>query len=259
MSELRTSVDGSIATLTISNPERRNAITADTAVELAEAVHAYAYDDEIRCLILAGDPAGGAFCAGADLQSRSREHPDDTASTEPSYHRAVYEIMRAKKPVLAKIRGSAVGAGASIAASCDFVYAAEEAQVGWVFANIGLTLDSGASFILPRIMSVRRAMELVATGEIIDAERAVELDVFTDVLPDDELDEFVETKAEELASGPTLALGEMKRLLLRGASQSLDEALYDESRAQALMYYTEDSEEGREAFLEGRDPEFEGR
>lgn len=259
MGEIRTSIDEPTATLTISNPDRRNAISFDMVTTIAETVRDLAYDDTIRCIVVVGDEDGGAFCAGADLRSRGDRPADPTAGTEPSYHRAVYEIMTAKKPVVAKIRGPAVGGGASIAAACDFVYADETARIGWVFARIGLTLDSGASFLLPRLLGYRRAIDILATGTILDAETALEDGLLTDVVPATELDDFVAERVEELAAGPTQAIGEMKRLLLRGDAQSLDEALYDESRAQALMFHTRDSSEGREAFLEERDPEFEGR
>ena len=259
MTEILTDVDGPVATLTISNPDRRNAITYEASRELSEVVRDFAYDDDVRCMLVRGDPDGGAFCAGADLQTRTEPSADPTARTEAGFHRVAYEIMKAKKPVVSKVTGPAVGAGASMAASADFVYADETARIGWVFSRIGLTLDSGASFILPRIMGIRKAMELAVSGDIVDAETALEYGIVTDVLPEDELDDFVAGRTAELASGPTLAIGEMKRLLLRGDSQALDEALYDESRAASLVGMSEDAAEGREAFLEGRDPDFQGR
>lgn len=244
-----------IATVTISNPERRNALGGEGSEALAAAFRELDADDEVRCVVVTGD--GDAFCAGADLASTGGE--PTAQSIDRGFHAAVRGIMTCSKPVVAKVDGPAVGAGASIATACDFVYASESARIGFVFANIGLTADSGATFILPRLVGVRTAMDLLASADILDAEEAREVGLTTEVVPDGELDERVRERAVELANGPTRALAALRRLLLRSNANTLEEQLELESREQEIMFNTDDVVEGMTAFMEDREAEFEGR
>ena len=246
-----------IATVTISNPERRNALGTAGAEDLAATFRDLDSDDEVRCVVLTGE--GEAFCAGADLASGDMSGTPTAQSIDRGFHGAVREIMTCSKPVVAKVDGPAVGAGASIASACDFVFAGESARIGFVFANLGLTADSGATFILPRLVGVRTAMDLLASADILDAEEADEVGLTTAVVPDDELDDRVRERAAELAGGPTRSIAALRRLLLRSNANTLEEQLELESREQEIMFNTDDVMEGMSAFMEGRDPEFEGR
>jgi 2-(1,2-epoxy-1,2-dihydrophenyl)acetyl-CoA isomerase len=246
-----------IATVTISNPERRNAMDSEGSMALAQTFRDLDADDGVRCVVLRGD--GEAFCAGADLASTSGG-ATTAQSIDRGFHEAVRQLMTTSMPVIAKVQGPAVGAGASIATASDFVYTDESARVGFVFANIGLTADSGATFILPRLVGVQQAMDLLTSARILDAEEANEIGLTTEVLPDaDALDERVHERAVELANGPTRAIAAIRRMLLRSNANSLEEQLELESREQEIMFHTDDVEEGMGAFMENRDPEFEGK
>lgn len=245
-----------IATVTISNPDRRNAISEADALTLAERLWEIDADaDDVRCVIVQGE--GDAFCAGADLAAGGMAAPT-AEDVDRGLHGAVRAIMRLSKPVIAKVRGHAVGAGASIATACDFVYTDDTAKIGFVFANIGLTADSGSTFILPRLVGVRTAMDLLTSGRTLDATEAAEIGLTTELV-EGNLDERVHERAVALANGPTRSFSAIRRLLLRGTHTSLEEQLEAEARAQEVMFNTDDAMEGISAFIEDRDPEFEGQ
>lgn len=246
-----------IATVTISNPERRNALDSAGSEDLAAAFRDLDADDDVRCIVLTGD--GDAFCAGADLAGGEMSGAPTAQSIDRGFHEAVRQIMTCSKPVVAKVSGPAVGAGACIATACDFVYADESARVGFVFASLGLTADSGATYILPRLVGVRDAMALLSSADILDAEAADEMGLTTDVVPASDLDDRVHERAVELASGPTRSIAALRRLLLRSNTNTLEEQLELESREQEIMFHTDDVSEGMAAFQESRSPEFEGR
>lgn len=244
-----------IATVTISNPARRNAMDGPTSEELAQAIRDLDADASVRSVVLTGE--GDAFCAGADLASSGGE--PTAQAIDRSFHAVVREILTCSKPVLAKVNGPAVGGGASIAVACDFVYTGESARIGFVFTNLGLTADSGATYVLPRLVGTRTAMDLLASADILDAESACEAGLTTAVVPDADLDDRVHERAVELAHGPTRALAALRRLLLRSSANTLEEQLELESREQEIMFNTDDVVEGMTAFMEDRDPDFAGR
>lgn len=250
--------NGAIATITFRNPGARNALEPWMQREAIDALREVRFDDEVRCVVLTGE--GSSFCAGAavnELEDYGLQDIED--DTENGFHEMVRLIMLMKKPVVAKVPGAAMGGGVNTAMACDFVYASEDAVFGWIFSHIGVTQDSGTSFILPRLVGMRTAAELVYTTDPIDATEALEHGLVNNVVPADELDDVVAEKAEELAAGPTVAFGETKRAMLRGSHVSIEDALEREALAQAKAFETDDKEEGVAAFLEGREPEFEGR
>lgn len=248
--------DDSIATLTISNPDRKNAIDAPAAEQMASYVHDVAYDDSIRCVVVTGE--GDAFCSGLDLAG-DMGGGSPAAELEHGLNAIAQGLIRMEKPTIANVPGPAVGAGGSLAAACDFVYAAEEAFFEWGFTNIGLAPDTGATFVLPRLVGVRTALDLLITGRRIDAERAVELGVANETVPVDELDSLVAERAETLAGRPTKAVAAAKRLVYRSSHRSMEETLREEALAQEEMIDSEDFAEGVAAFMANRDPEFKGR
>lgn len=248
--------DDGIATVTISNPERKNAIDAPAAARMAEHVHEAAYDDDVRCVVVTGE--GDAFSSGLDLAG-DVGGGSPAAELERGLNAIARGLVRMEKPTVAKVPGPAVGAGASIAAACDFVYPVEDAFFEWGFTNIGLAPDTGATYVLPRLVGVRRALELLITGDRIDAERAVELGVANEVVPAASFDDRVAERAEALAGRPTRAVAAAKRLVYRSHHRSLEETLREEALAQEEMIESRDFAEGVAAFLEDREPEFEGR
>ena len=248
--------EGSIATITISNPARRNAIDAPAARTLADHVREVAADDAIRCVVVTGE--GDAFSSGLDLAG-DMGSGDPPQELEVGFNAVVKGLIRMPKPTVARVPGPAVGAGAAIASACDFVYAVEDAFFEWGFTNIGLGPDTGATYVLPRLVGVRQALELLITGERIDAERAVELGVVNEVIAADEFDDVVDERVEHLAGRPTRAVAAAKRLVYRSHHRPLEETLRAEALEQEALIESEDFGEGVTAFVEGRDPEFSGR
>jgi 2-(1,2-epoxy-1,2-dihydrophenyl)acetyl-CoA isomerase len=247
--------DAGVVTVTLNRPDRRNAFNATMVEELRATFREVASRPEDRALVLTG--AGGAFCSGADITS-------GMGSSHPLvYMREVGEaalaLHRIPKPTIAKVRGVAAGAGWNMALACDLVVAADDARFSQIFVKRALSVDFGGSWILPRLIGLQRAKELTFFGEFVSALEARDLGLVNRLLPDGELDAFVDGWARELAQGPTLTLSLTKTLLSHGLETSLEQALEDEARAQAVSLSTEDTREAIRAFVEKRAPEFQGR
>lgn len=254
-------VDG-VATVTIDRPEKRNAMSAAVADALADHLASVADRDDVRCVVVTG--AGGAFCAGGDIE-RMRERAADDAPVDDhvrelrrTVSRGVASVATCPLPTVATIDGPAVGAGATLAIACDLQVAAESAVVGFSFRQVGLSVDSGASHLLPQVVGVNTAKRLVFTGELLSAAEALDLGLVTHVFADEEFEAEAESVVETVATGPTVALRHAKRLLDEGARKPYEQAVTDEAVAQGLVYDSEDHAEGVDAFLAKRDPEFEG-
>ncbi len=245
-----------IATITISNPERRNAIDAPASKQMADYIHEVAHDDSIRCVVLTGK--GDAFSSGLDLAGDMGDG-DLLQEIEVGFNAIAQGLIRMEKPTVAKVSGPAVGAGASIAAACDFVYPIEETFFEWGFTNIGLAPDTGATYILPRLVGVRTALELLITGKRVTAADAVDLGIASETIPASSFDSEVHERAAMLAGRPTQAVATTKRLVYRSHHRAVEETLRAEALAQRTLLDTEDFAEGVAAFMAGRDPEFVGR
>lgn len=253
-------VEDGIATVTLNKPERRNALSPDVMVGLTDAFEELVSSD-VRCVVVTGSE--GVFCAGGDIESMS-EREEATAAEAVEYitdsaHELVETIATFPLPVVAKLGGPAFGAGGAIALACDVRVASTDAKIGFGFRQVGLTVDSGISHFLPRMVGRGTAKDLAFTGDLIDAERAADIGLFERVFDAEEFDERTDDYAERIASGPTAALRHSKRLIDSGGERPLQEALQFEATAQATLMETADHEEGVSAFREGRDPEFEGR
>lgn len=255
MTRINVSREDSVVTVTMSNPERMNALSGTACETMAESLRSLAHDSSVRCVVITGE--GDAFCSGIDLTSGIGAG-GAAAELDGGLNAIATHLLRMEKPVVAAVSGPAIGAGASIATACDFVYAAESAEFGWGFTDIGLAPDTGATYVLPRLVGMRTAMELLTTGRRIDAKEAVDLGIATETIPDAELDEILAERVEMLCSRPTRAVGATKRLLLRNTHRSMEEALAAEARAQERVVETNDFSEGIRAFVENRDPEFTG-
>ena len=252
--------DAGIATVTMNRPERRNAANGTMWRELLAVFDDVATDRADRVLVLTG--AGGAFCSGADLSD-----PSDVAGRPGDPYlvqmRALGDVAlrlhRFPKPTIAKVGGVAAGAGMSLAIGCDLVVASESARFSQIFAKRGLSVDFGASWLLPRLIGLHRAKELAFFADILSSAEAAEFGLVNRVVPDDGLDEFVDGWARRLAEGPTLALSMTKTMLNNAMAVSMEQALEDEARSQAVNFATRDTREALTAFVEKRSPEFEGR
>lgn len=254
--------DDGPATITLNQPDRRNALSAEINDGLSAAFDEIEGSDA-RCVVIEG--AGGSFSAGGDIQRMVEAIENDVPADERvrRLERRTKELMvrlvEFPIPTIAAIDGPAVGAGANLAIGCDVQLASENAVFGFVFRQVGLSLDAGTSYLLPRIVGENVAKELALTGDIFGADRAKDLGLVNHVYAAEAFEEEVETFVEKIVSGPPIALRHANRLLGEGLDKSLEQALTDEAVAQGLVFETADHEEGVEAFLEDREPEFEGR
>lgn len=251
-----------VAVITLNRPDVLNALDHELGVKLVEAVTGAASDDDIRCIVLTG--AGRAFCSGEDLRALGRDYeqgraPDLGAIVAERYNPLIRQLRRAPKPVVAAVNGVAAGAGASIVLACDFRPAVERARLIFPFVNVGLIPDSGATWLLTRLVGSAAAWELTSTGRAVGADEARRLGLFSEVISADRFEESWRSLADELAAGPTRAFALTKALLLGAGERSLDEHLDAEARSQAEAGATEDHLEGVKAFLDKRPPAFKGR
>ena len=251
---VRTSLDGAVATVTLSNPRRKNAITTPMWGELAAAFRWTATDVAVRAVVVTGE--GDDFCSGADLSAEGLGHP-------LSYMRYVNDACLAldavPQPIVARIDGVAAGAGLNLALGCDLVVASERARFCEIFARRGLSLDFGGSWFLPRRVGLAKAKELALLAPMLDAPEAERLGMVNRVVPVAELDAAVGEWATQLADGPPIALAQTKAMLDASSTATLAESLAAEAAAQTVNFGTKDTPEAIAAFLEKRKPVFRGR
>lgn len=249
-----------VVTVTMNRPERKNAANRAMLRELRETFEQIERSPADRVLVLTG--SGGSFCSGADLGDP--DGPATDASQAPLQRmRRLGDVglalHRVTKPAIAKVDGVAVGAGLSLALGCDLVVASDRARLSMIFSRRGLSVDNGASWLLPRVVGMAKAKEIALFGDMLDARQALELGLVNRVLPVDELDAFVDDWARRLAAGPPLALSMTKTLLNHAHSFSMEEAVEEEARAQAVNFASEDTAEAIGAFIDKREPRFKGR
>lgn len=261
MAPVEYAVDGDLATITMQNPELRNALTLEAAEQIREAVDAIE-DSDARCAVLEGSE--GTFCAGGDIESMieglvsDRETEELIEEVGVPINRTVQRVYECSVPTVAKVDGTAFGAGGSLAIACDLVLASERAEIGFGFRRIGLSVDSGTSYLLPRVVGEKRAMELVYTGDLLEASEARDIGLVSRVYPTDEFDERCAELIDRIVTGPTVALKQSKRLLQSGGERTLDEAIDAEIDSLCSVFETDDVSEGVNSFLERRTPEFQG-
>lgn len=267
METLQVFRENSVVTVTINQPEKKNAINSAMWDGLAEIFREIASRADDRVVVVTG--AGNDFCSGADLSGRGGNAAAAVgASAQNQVHHlaamrrvndACIALQRLPQPTIAKVRGVAVGAGCNLALGCDLVVASSTARFSEIFARRGLSLDFGGSWLLPRRIGMHRAKELALLAEIISANDALEMGLINRVLPDGEVDAFVDNWARKLAAGPPIALAQTKRLLNNSLNVTLEEALDDEAAAQTINFATSDTAEAMRAFIEKREPKFTGR
>ena len=252
--------ENGVAWITINRPEVLNACDIDTLKKLLSAFKDAEKDPSVRCLVLTG--AGRAFCAGADLQSlKKRGVGVDISLMEDlkeGFNPIVSKMRNMDKPVVAMINGVAAGAGMGLALASDLKIMADSAKFVEAFAKVGLVPDSGATFFMPRLLGISKAMELAFTGEGIDAKEAERLGAVNRIVPLDQLEKETRTLAEKLAKGPR-GMGLSKRAINKALYVDLDSALDYEAYMQEIAGSTEDYKEGLKAFGEKRPPEFQGK
>jgi len=244
-----------VVTVTMNRPEKKNAANATMWRELQECFTEVAQTPSDRVLVLTG--AGGSFCSGADLTSvGSTGHPLSLMRTVGDVALALHRLP---KPTIAKVHGVAAGAGCNMALGCDLIVASDEARFCEIFARRGLSLDFGGSWLLPRLVGLHRAKELALLADMVSAKEALDLGLVNRVVSVGELDDFVDRWARQLAAGPPIALAMTKSLLNQSFEVAMTQALDDEARAQVVNFSTADTAEALAAFVEKREPHFEGR
>lgn len=249
---------GPVTTITINRPHRLNALSIAAVHELIQALNDAGRDMDTRVVIITG--AGDAFCSGADLKDAPEMTPALAHEVVGLYLDYVRAIRGVDKPVVAKVNGLAWGGGCCTALACDIRIASERASFGFPFVNIGISgADMAASYLLPRLVGLGRACELLMTGESVDAREAERIGIVNRVVPPDELDSATDALAARLASRPPLGLKFTKRAIYGGLDKTYESQLEYEHFAQAACILTEDYEEGRRAFFEKREPAFRGR
>lgn len=250
-----------VAWVTLNRPEQRNAVNAVMRDELIRVLNDAQTNSDVRALVLTG--AGKGFCTGADLSATRGQGPQGPGATrllmKGSSQRLIRALWELEKPVVCAVNGVAAGLGAHLAFASDFVIASSEARFIEVFVRRGLAVDAGGAFLLPRLVGVQRAKELVFFGDEFSAEQAYQWGLVSRVVPPEQLEATAGQWAERLAKGPTVALGLSKRLLHRSLDCDLDTCLEEEALAQSIVTQSEDLREGMQAFLERRPPQFKGR
>jgi 2-(1,2-epoxy-1,2-dihydrophenyl)acetyl-CoA isomerase len=257
VADLRVEVAGAVATVTLDRPDALNALTVPLKEALLDAFQALGADPTVRALVLTG--AGRAFCAGQDLRERLEPEALPLADEIRRRYNPIIRAMRAlPKPIVGAINGVAAGAGASLAFACDIRIAAEEASFLLAFGRVGLIPDSGATWLLPRLVGAAKAAELSLTTEPLAAREAARLGLVARVVPGEAVVAEAQALAARLAAGAPRALALTKRALEASWAASLDEQLETEADLQGEAGATADHAEGIAAFVERRPPRFSG-
>jgi 2-(1,2-epoxy-1,2-dihydrophenyl)acetyl-CoA isomerase len=251
---------GGVATVTMNRPESMNSLSVELKQALLAGVDEVARDDAVRAVVLTG--SGRGFCVGQDL----REHvalleagdPAPLTTVTEHYNPLVLGLAALPKPVIAAVNGMAAGAGAGIAFACDFRIAAKEAAFLLAFANVGLTLDSGVSWTLPRLIGSARATALALLAEPVSADAALEMGLVNAVVDAERVLPAAQELAAKLAAGPTAAYAAIKQSIAYAASSSLADALAKEAELQAAMGQTDDHHTSTAAFVAKERPVFTG-
>jgi 2-(1,2-epoxy-1,2-dihydrophenyl)acetyl-CoA isomerase len=250
-----------VGRLTLNRPESLNAWNSELGQELKRVVTEEAADPAVRAVVLTG--AGRGFSSGADLRSGFDADPEDglpdlRKALNDLYHPVISGVRTLEKPVVAAVNGPAVGIGASLALACDLVLAAESSYFGLAFVNVGLMPDGGSTLFVPARVGKARAFEMALLGERVPAARALEWGLVNAIHPDDRLMEEADALVKRLAGGPTRSYAGTKRALNRTLYPDLEGQLDLEAELQHALARTGDFQEGVMAFVEKREPAFEG-
>ena len=254
-----TVIDEGVATLTFNRPEAMNSLNVATKEALLAALRRVAEDPSVRCVVLTG--SGRAFCVGQDLKEHVQlleQNAEQMWTTVAEHYNPIVELIATMdKPVIASVNGVAAGAGAAFAFAADLRYVAASAGFNLAFTGIALSCDSGSSWSLPRLVGAAKAKELLFFPRTVPAQESVELGLATEIVPDAELSARVDLIARQLAQGPTLAYGAVRRSLVHSATHDLSESLAFEESMMARTGASQDHRRAMAAFLAKEKPHFQ--
>jgi enoyl-CoA hydratase/carnithine racemase len=255
-------VDSGAAMVRLNRPEKLNALTFEAYADLRDLLAELPARGDVRVLTITG--SGHGFCSGGDVEEIIGPLQEMDAAELLEFTRLTGSVVRALRecalPVIAAINGVAAGAGAAIALACDFRVMAQSASFAFLFTRVGLAgADMGTAYLMPRLIGLGRATELLMLGDRVSAERAAEIGLATSVVADEALAETAGALAQRLAEGPAFAFATTKSLLGRELDMSLGAAIELEAITQALLMQSADFEEFYAAWNEGRGPEWRGR
>lgn len=251
-----------ILTLTLDRSQRRNSLTDDMVLALIDTLEAASADEEIRAVML--NAAGDNFCSGFDLAGRagdgSRPRPGSISRRMPYLvNRLIPVMLEVQVPIVCAVRGWAVGLGLSLVLASDFAVVADDARLRAPFTAMGITPDSGSSWLLPRLAGVARAKQILMLGEEVSGADAAAWGLIHQAVPADQVDAEAAALASRLAASATVAVGLAKVLIHRGSGRSLETHLSDEAFAMELSSRSADFREWAESRRQGRSPDFTGR
>jgi 2-(1,2-epoxy-1,2-dihydrophenyl)acetyl-CoA isomerase len=254
--------DDAIRRITLDRPEKRNALTTAMFDAVADAVEEAVADDRVRVVVVRG--RGDHFCSGAEIGGGAGAAEKPRAghlqrSLRASPHRMIRTLHEAEIPIVTGVQGYAAGIGLALALAGDHVVAARSARCWVPFVPRGFTPDSGTTYLLPRLIGITRAKEMILRGREVDGETAAAWGLVSQVVDDDALDDAVEAVAREFAAGPTVALGLARHLMHENATADLADALEREALTEELAIRSDDFKEGMRAFAQRRDPDYTGR
>ena len=247
-----------VARITLNRPEVYHALSPALINEITLAIKAAESDESVRVVMLTGQ-GDKAFCSGADLKDISGSDKTAGDILREYYNPMIQAIRNIPKPVICKLNGLAVGAGCSLALSCDLVIAREDTYLSLLFVQIGLMPDAGATFFLPRLIGTAKAFEIASTGRKVFAPEAANIGLISQSVPADELDATVEKAIANYRSAPTKAIGAMKLVFNQSFHSNLEQMQALELENQDRLFKTYDAQEGITSFLQKKTPDFQGR
>jgi len=244
--------------ITLNRPDVFNAFNDELSYAYQDALKEATRNEEVRVVVLTG--SGKAFCSGQDLKDiAQKENRSLRDSIDKRYNPIIRAMRNMPKPIICRLNGVAAGAGCSIALASDMIIASENASLIEIFINVGLVLDSGSSYFLPRVVGSQKAFELATMGSKVTAAQAFEWGMVSKVVPIGDLDNAVESVVSFYRNAPTKAVGLMKKMLNKSFHSDLDDMLEYEAFCQEIAGNSADYREGVNAFNEKRKPEFKGK